>query len=76
MSKLNRFKDECPVCGNGKNSKDHGGTERCFHCDVCGFVECMFRNDEYTELVDIIKKRLKSFYSYYKKVEKNEKKKN
>src|ERR1700735_2059614 len=31
----------CPECGKGTNSVDRGGTETCFHCDSCGFVECL-----------------------------------
>ncbi|MGB2626448.1 MAG: hypothetical protein WAK20_06640 [Candidatus Acidiferrum sp.] len=34
-----RFALRCPAC-RGKNSKDAGGNKRCFHCGLCGFVEC------------------------------------
>lgn len=36
-----RFTMRCPVC-NGKNSAAAGGGKRCFHCEKCGFVECIW----------------------------------
>jgi len=39
--KVNRFTIKCPDCQQGCNSAAAGGNERCFHCDVCGLVECM-----------------------------------
>ena len=57
---MNRFNDKCPICG-GKNSKQYGGNERCFHCDNCSFVECS-HEDDYEILAKIIKERLDKFY--------------
>lgn len=37
---VNRFLIKCPDCKQGCNSKAAGGNEKCFHCDVCGLVEC------------------------------------
>ena len=37
---MDRFTMKCPKCKTGKNTKDEGGNERCFHCDSCGYVEC------------------------------------
>lgn len=37
---VNRFQIACPECKQGCNSKAAGGNEKCFHCDVCGLVEC------------------------------------
>jgi hypothetical protein len=35
-----RFEMACPDCKQGCNSAALGGDEWCFHCDVCGLVEC------------------------------------
>ena len=37
---VDRFTISCPDCKQGCNSRSAGGNERCFHCDVCGLVEC------------------------------------
>ena len=37
---VDRNKIPCPMCGEGKNSES--GTPRCFHCDSCDYVECIF----------------------------------
>lgn len=37
---MNRFDMSCPDCKQGCNSAGAGGNEHCFHCDVCGLVEC------------------------------------
>ena len=37
----NRFEMKCPDCQQGCNSAAAGGNERCFHCDVCGLIECL-----------------------------------
>jgi hypothetical protein len=32
---------KCPSCKVGKNSRDLGGNDLCFHCDSCGYVQCV-----------------------------------
>lgn len=41
----------CPVCHFGVNSPDNGGTTACFHCDLCGFTECMHTDNEINYLM-------------------------
>lgn len=53
----------CPICYTGHNSKAYGGNDRCFHCSVCGFVECNFNKDGMVEWTEIIKNRLTKFYN-------------
>lgn len=36
----------CPMCKVGVNSAKAGGNEHCFHCDLCGFVECAHSDQE------------------------------
>lgn len=36
----NRNELLCPDCKIGHNAKDRGD-ESCFHCDNCGFIECL-----------------------------------
>jgi hypothetical protein len=42
---------KCPHCHEGVNSVDHGGNERCFHCDRCGYIGCMWTRDEKREML-------------------------
>ena len=55
--------EKCPICNVGRNSKSLGGSNNCFHCDTCGFVECNFNKDGATEWTEIIKERLLEFYN-------------
>lgn len=34
--------EKCPHCHEGSNSRAEGGTDRCFHCDTCGYIGCMW----------------------------------
>lgn len=43
---VDRFGMSCPECKQGCNSADFGGNEVCFHCDVCGLVECELDYDD------------------------------
>jgi hypothetical protein len=47
---INRFEMSCPECQQGCNSKALGGTEKCFHCDVCGLLECEVTSPSLEEL--------------------------
>lgn len=38
---LDRFALNCPNCTTGKNSRAAGGSETCFHCCACEYVECL-----------------------------------
>lgn len=31
---------ECPICGSSENSPGFGGCPTCFHCGVCGWIQC------------------------------------
>lgn len=44
-------RDLCPHCHTGKNSPDHGGNDRCFHCDSCGYIGCMWTDQEKREML-------------------------
>lgn len=33
-------KRTCPHCQTGENSTEHGGNDRCFHCGLCGYIQC------------------------------------
>ena len=50
---MNRFDLKCPLCG-GENNADDGGSERCFHCKDCGFLECYW--DDKEELINYVTK--------------------
>jgi len=56
---------KCPICGVGENSKDDGGNENCFHCDICGFVECECfypdAEDPINDMLDMIESKLVKF---------------
>lgn len=58
----NRFEMSCPVCGYGSNSIENGGNENCFHCSLCGFIECEWEKDNYLEIIDVIKNKLDKLY--------------
>lgn len=64
---------ECPICVVGRNSRDEGGTDNCFHCDTCGFVECTSFNPTtdtpIQDILDVIKDRLISFRTRSKGME-------
>ena len=59
---------KCPICGVGENSKAYGGNEKCFHCGICGFVECeCFYPDAENpikEILDMIESRLIKLQKY------------
>ena len=38
--------EKCPHCHEGVNSAEHGGNERCFHCDRCDYIGCMWTKAE------------------------------
>jgi len=31
---------KCPKCKTGVNSPELGGTDKCFHCNTCGYINC------------------------------------
>jgi hypothetical protein len=43
--------EACPHCHEGVNSSDHGGTDRCFHCDRCAYIGCMWTDKEKREML-------------------------
>jgi len=38
---VDRFLCQCPECGIGRNNPEQGGNKTCFHCDNCGWTECV-----------------------------------
>ena len=69
---MNRWNHKCPICATGKNSSRLGGSDFCFHCDTCGFIECMCFSKEDGDPVDFfilpIRKRLTEFFKETKTV--------
>ena len=58
-----RNKNICPHCKKGKNSKDSGGNNKCFHCDSCPYVECNYTAWEIDNLIASERTRLLSVES-------------
>jgi hypothetical protein len=39
-------RETCPHCHDGRNSVERGGSNNCFHCDLCDYFGCMWTADE------------------------------
>jgi hypothetical protein len=51
LRRVQPLPDTCPHCREGVNSEDKGGTERCFHCDRCDYIGCMWTNAEKLDML-------------------------
>ena len=64
---MDAFNKSCPICALGKNSQEKGGNINCFHCDNCGFIECMCFPKEDGDPVEFfispIRARLTEFFN-------------